>query len=42
MDMGCDTADGTFLVFGPQKNWPRLRHWLAQGHQTHIGMFEAS
>jgi hypothetical protein len=42
MDMGCDTADGTFLVFGPNKNWPRLRHWIAQGHQTWIGMDQAS
>lgn len=26
--IGCDSADGTFLKFGPDKNWPRLRGWL--------------
>src|SRR5215211_5688048 len=25
---GCDTADGTFLAFGPDKNTPRLLKWL--------------
>lgn len=25
---GCDTADGTFLAFGPDKNLPRLLAWL--------------
>lgn len=25
--IGCDTADGTFLAFGPDKNLPRLRRW---------------
>jgi hypothetical protein len=27
---GVDTADGTFLAFGPQKNLPRLLSWLEQ------------
>lgn len=26
--IGCDSADGTFLKFGPDVNWPRLRGWL--------------
>jgi hypothetical protein len=26
--IGCDSADGTFLKFGPDKNWPRLLRWL--------------
>lgn len=26
--MGIDTADGTFLAFGPSKNMPRLLSWL--------------
>lgn len=26
--MGCDSADGTFLKYGPDVLWPRLRHWL--------------
>ena len=25
---GCDSADGTFLKYGPDKNLPRLREWL--------------
>jgi hypothetical protein len=25
---GCDSADGTFLCFGPDKNAPRLLRWL--------------
>lgn len=28
--MGCDTADGTFLGFGPDANLPRLEAWLRQ------------
>lgn len=32
--MGCNSADGTFLAFGPDKNLPRLRRWLLwlEGH----------
>lgn len=26
--IGCSTADGTFLAFGPHKNIPRLQGWL--------------
>ena len=26
--IGCDSADGTFLAFGPRKNLPRLFSWL--------------
>ena len=26
--MGCDSVDGTFLAFGPDANWPRLKGWL--------------
>jgi hypothetical protein len=26
--LGADTADGTFLTFGPLKNLPRLKTWL--------------
>jgi hypothetical protein len=26
--LGCDSADGTFLTFGPDKNLPRLKTWL--------------
>ena len=26
--LGCDSADGTFLGFGPEKNAPQLRRWL--------------
>lgn len=27
-EIGCDSADGTFLAFGPTKNLPRLLSWL--------------
>jgi len=26
--IGCNSADGTYLKFGPDKNWPKLRRWL--------------
>lgn len=26
--IGCDSADGTYLKYGPDVNWPRLRSWL--------------
>ncbi len=26
--IGCDSADGTYLVFGPDVNLPRLLRWL--------------
>jgi hypothetical protein len=26
--MGCDSADGTFLTYGPDVNLPRLLSWL--------------
>lgn len=28
--MGCDSADGTFLKFGPDVNWPRMQRWFAE------------
>jgi hypothetical protein len=31
---GCDTADGTYLAFGPDKNLPRLTSWLTELHHT--------
>lgn len=30
--IGCDTADGTYLAFGPDVNVPRLRSWLDRLH----------
>lgn len=27
-DIGCRSADGTFLAFGPDKNLPRVRRWM--------------
>lgn len=26
--IGCDSSDGTYLKFGPDKNWPKLKYWL--------------
>jgi hypothetical protein len=31
--IGCDTADGTFLRYGPDSNWPRLKAWLDDIHR---------
>lgn len=28
-DSGCDSADGTYLAFGPDANLPRLLRWVA-------------
>lgn len=30
-EMGCDSADGTYLAFGPDINLPRLLGWLNPG-----------
>lgn len=37
--MGCDTADGTFLLFGPEVNLPEMLKWfdkLKRGVQAHL------
>lgn len=26
--MGCDSVDGTFLKYGPSRNWPHLLSWM--------------
>jgi hypothetical protein len=31
---GCDSADGTYLAFGPEKNLARLTGWLDEIHHT--------
>lgn len=31
---GCDSADGTYLAFGPEKNLARLTGWLDELHHT--------
>jgi hypothetical protein len=28
--IGCHSADGTFLAFGPDRNLPRLLGWLTE------------
>jgi hypothetical protein len=38
-EMLCDTADGTFIMFGPKVNLPRLIGWLERlnyGVQAHL------
>lgn len=32
----CDSADGTFLVFGPDTNLPRLLRWTRSARQTSL------
>ena len=27
-EMGCHSADGTYLTFGPKENYPKLRKWI--------------
>lgn len=29
--IGCDSVDGTFLTFGPEKNLPELLSWVSEG-----------
>ena len=44
-EMLCDTADGTFLMFGPKVNLPRLLGWLDRiglGIQSHLPWGPAS
>jgi hypothetical protein len=39
---GCDSADGTFLAFGPDKNIPRLLAWLDSLKQEPVFNFGAT
>ncbi|PWC96936.1 hypothetical protein [Azospirillum sp. TSO5] len=39
---GCDSADGTFLAFGPDKNIPRLMAWLDQMRREPVLNFGAA
>lgn len=32
--IGCDSVDGTFLVFGPEVNLPKLLSWVHEGQET--------
>lgn len=34
--LGCDSADGTYLAFGPNANAPDLRAWVAQSLQPRL------
>ena len=34
--MGCDSADGTYLAFGPDVNLPRLLGWIDQADQSPV------
>lgn len=36
--IGCDSADGTYLTFGPDVNLPRLLAWLRSVHQFELPM----
>lgn len=40
--MGCATADGTLLTFGPEKNLPRVRNMLARVNSEQLAFGEAS
>lgn len=32
--LGCDSADGTFIAYGPDRNAPQVRQWIRGGIQT--------
>lgn len=34
--LGCDTADGTYLAFGPEKNAPKLFGWMNTPRQEFL------
>lgn len=36
--LGCDSADGTYLAFGPHINLPKLQSWMRK-HATHHPLF---
>lgn len=36
--LGCDTADGTFLAFGPEKNAPKLERWIRETDNATQGL----
>lgn len=47
-EIGCDSADGTYIAFGPDKNLPRMLRWIhevnamtAQRHCAGCGYLEA-
>jgi hypothetical protein len=37
-EIGVDSADGTYLVFGPDQNLPRLLRWLTEVNQPRLGL----
>lgn len=39
--MGCDSADGTYLTFGPDVNLPRLLSWVDEANRVPM-LWEAS
>src|SRR5690606_33191137 len=36
-DIGCDSVDGTYLAFGPDRNLPRLLSWLHPSQPSFFG-----
>lgn len=34
--LGCDSADGTFIAFGPKINAPKVRQWIAADTQMQL------
>jgi len=40
--MGCSTADGTLLVFGPETNLPRVRNMLAKVNNDQLALGESA
>lgn len=40
-DIGCDSADGTFLAIAPDQNLPRVFRWLDQLARPQLDLFAA-
>jgi len=38
---GCDSVDGTSLVFGPDRRWPEIKRWLSLNDQGRLDLFGA-
>lgn len=42
-EIGCDSVDGTYLAFGPDKNWPKLVRWMERVElQTYFELWPVS
>ena len=38
-ELGCDTADGTYIAFGPSVNAPKVREWMRAASERPLTLF---